>query len=160
MVSGGGAPPAPSSPALPSVPQSLIPLLPPPPSPISHLVTVAVSQAGGDDDDDALAAGFPVMTSSTTTGMKALLTPTPNVVLLTGTKGDTDPSTVTETVLVTGPKVPVGVHNYPEYDEIKAKNGGKDLTWSDYRDIMNQLPGDYPDFFALQKAGNTKFQLI
>jgi hypothetical protein len=57
-------------------------------------------------------------------------------------------------VMVPGPKVPVGVGNYPEYDEIKAKNGGKPLISKDYKEILNQLAGEYPNFFA--ETGNKK----
>ena len=50
--------------------------------------------------------------------------------------------------MVPGPKVPVGVGNYPEYNEIKAKNGGKPLISKDYKEILSQLAGDYPNLFT------------
>jgi hypothetical protein len=94
------------------------------------------------------------MTTSTTTGMQTLLNPTPNVDPLAGAKGGADPNTV----MVAGPKVPVGVSTYPEYDAIKAKNGGKDLIMKDYRDILNKVGTDLPQLFddELQKSGNKK----
>ncbi len=123
------SPPAspPAAPAAP-VPSGLIPLLPPPPSPgAAAIAAQAVA--------DALAAGSPIMTTSTTTGMQTLLNPTPNVDPLAGAKGGADPNTV----MVARPKVPVGVSTYPEYDAIKAKNGGKDLIMKDYREILNKV---------------------
>jgi hypothetical protein len=97
------------------------------------------------------------MTTSTTTGMQTLVTPTPNVDPLAGAKGGPDPS-ATSTVMVAGPKMAVGVGSYPEYDAIKATNGGKDLTLKDYRDILYQVGAEYPNLFAdeLQKSGNKK----
>jgi len=56
--------------------------------------------------------------------------------------------------MVAGPKVPIGVGNYPEYDAIKAKNGGKDLIMKDYRDILNEVAGDHPQLFP--EAGTKK----
>jgi hypothetical protein len=50
-------------------------------------------------------------------------------------------------VMVAGPKVPIGVGNYPEYDAIMAKNGGKPLISKDYKEILNQLAGEYPNLF-------------
>ena len=86
--------------------------------------------------------------------MQTLVTPTPNIALLAGAKGGADPNTV----MVAGPKVPVGVGSYPEYDAIKAKNGGKDLIMKDYRDILNKVGTDLPQLFSdeLQKSGNKK----
>ena len=142
--------PAPASPVLPPVPSGLIPLLPPPPSAGSNRLAAIAAQAAA----DALAAGTSVMTTSTTTGMQTLLNPTPNVDPLAGAKGGADPNTV----MVAGPKVPVGVSTYPEYDAIKAKNGGKDLIMKDYRDILNKVGTDLPQLFddELQKSGNKK----
>jgi hypothetical protein len=96
------------------------------------------------------------MTTSTATGIQTLVAPTPNVDPLAGAKGGADPSA--GTVMVAGPKVAVGVGNYPEYNEIKAKNGGKDLTRADYRDILNQVAVDLPNLFTdeLLKSGNKK----
>ena len=56
--------------------------------------------------------------------------------------------------MVAGPKVPVGVGNYPEYDEIKAKNGGKDLVMKDYRDMLLKVEVEYPKLFP--EAGTQK----
>ena len=141
------AAPASAPPVLPPVPSGLIPLLPPPPSPGAAAIA---AQAAA----DALAAGSPIMTTSTTTGMQTLVTPTPNIAPLAGAKGGADPNTV----MVAGPKVPVGVGSYPEYDAIKAKNGGKDLTMKDYREILNKVGTDLPQLFSdeLQKSGNKK----
>jgi len=146
-VSAPASPAAPVPPVLPPVPSGLIPLLPPPPSPGAAAIA---AQAAA----DALAAGSPIMTTSTTTGMQTLVTPTPNIALLAGAKGGADPNTV----MVAGPKVPVGVGSYPEYDAIKAKNGGKDLIMKDYRDILNKVGTDLPQLFSdeLQKSGNKK----
>ena len=50
------------------------------------------------------------------------------------------------------------MRSYPEYDAIKAKNGGKDLIMKDYREILNKVGTDLPQLFAdeLQKSGNKK----
>ena len=50
------------------------------------------------------------------------------------------------------------MRSYPEYDAIKAKNGGKDLIMKDYRDILNKVGTDLPQLFddELQKSGNKK----
>ena len=138
------APPAPAAPPAPGLPSGLIPLLPPPPSPSSNagrLAAIAAQAAA-----DALATGSSVMTTSTATGIQTLVAPTPNVDPLAGAKGGTDPSAAT--VMVAGPKVAVGVGDFPEYDEIKAKNGGKDLVMKDYRDILLKVARDLPDLFT------------
>jgi hypothetical protein len=59
-----------------------------------------------------------------------------------------------DSVMVAGPKVPIGVGNYPEYDEAKAKTGNKVLTNKDYRDILNKVAEDYPQLFP--EAGTKK----
>jgi len=131
------------------VPAGLIPLLPPPPpSPAggsSRLVAIAAQAAA-----DALSAGSSVMTTSTTTGMQTLLNPIPNVDPLAGAKGGADPNTV----MVAGPKMAIDVGNFPEYDAIKAKNNGAELTMKDYRDILKQVATDFPNLFTkdLEKA--------
>jgi hypothetical protein len=126
------------------VPAGLIPLLPPPPAPAGGSLPAIAAQA----DADALAAGSPIMTTSTTTGMQTILKPIPNVDPLEGAKGGAG------TVMVAGPKMAIDVGNFPEYDAIKAKNGGAELTMKDYRDILKQVATDFPNLFTkdLEKA--------
>ena len=132
-------PPAPTSPVLPSIPSGLIPLLPPPPAPGAAAIEAV-----------ALAVGSPIMTTSTTTGMQTLVTPTPNIAPLAGAKGGAD------TVMVTG-KVPLPMGIYPEYEEVKAKNGNKPLVGKDYRAILEQIAVDFPKWFEEGlKETNTK----
>jgi hypothetical protein len=58
-------------------------------------------------------------------------------------------------VMVSGPKMAVSVGNYPEYDAIMAKNGGKPLVIKDYREILNQVAEDYPHLFPGIKKVST-----
>ena len=144
-------PPAPASPVLPPAPASPVlpprPNTPPPPpfTPITSVLHAAIGGLGG---------------SSTTTTDPATGITTTNVVVppiaptaqqqadATAAKGGAGSS-----VMVTGPKISVSVGNYPEYDEIKAKNGGKDLIMKDYRDILIKVAQDYPHLFpGTQKA--------
>jgi hypothetical protein len=57
-------------------------------------------------------------------------------------------------VMVAGPKMAIGVGNFPEYNAIKAKNGGAELTMRDYREILKQVATDLPNLFTedLEKA--------
>jgi hypothetical protein len=57
--------------------------------------------------------------------------------------------------MVSGPKMAVSVGNYPEYDAIMAKNGGKPLVIKDYREILKQVAEDYPHLFPGIKKVST-----
>jgi hypothetical protein len=139
-TAGGGGANLAATPAA-TLPSTLIPLLPPPPSPANagRLAVIAAQAA-----IDALTAGSAVMTTSTTTCIQTLVNPIPNVDPLTGAKGGSDPNTV----MVAGPKVPIDVGSFPEYDAIKAKNGGAELTVKDYREILKQVSIDLPNLFT------------
>jgi hypothetical protein len=147
-------PPAPASPVLPPAPTPPRPNTPPPPggsppptpfTPITSVLHAAIGGLGG---------------SSTTTTDPATGITTTNVVVpqvapstqqladAAAAKGGAGGS-----LMLAGPKMSVSVGNYPEYDEIKAKNGGKDLIMKDYRDMLIKVAQDYPHLFpGTQKA--------
>jgi len=144
-------PPAPASPVLPPAPGSPVlpprPNTPPPPpfTPITSVLHAAIGGLGGSSTTTTDPA-----TGITTTNVAVLpITPTAQQLAdAAAAKGGAGSS-----VMVTGPKISVSVGNYPEYDEIKAKNGGKDLIMKDYRDILMKVAQDYPHLFpGTQKA--------
>jgi hypothetical protein len=146
-------PPAPASPVLPPRPNTPPP--PggsPPPTPFTPITSVLHAAIGG-------LGGSSTTTTDPATGITTTNVAVPAVAPTTQQQADAVTAAAVTTkgeagsVMVTGPKMAVSVGNYPEYDEIKAKNGGKDLIMKDYRDMLIKVAQDYPHLFpGTQKA--------
>ena len=161
----GGAPAATTTTAAPAAgaggsttPTSPGSSTPPPPpfTPISTTLLAAIGGVGG-------VGGASATTTSPSTGIT-----TTNVAVSTiaPTAQELADAAATATakgvmgaaggsVMVSGPKMAVSVGNYPEYDAIMAKNGGKPLVIKDYREILKQVAEDYPHLFPGIKKVST-----
>jgi uncharacterized protein (DUF1778 family) len=142
--------PAPPVPVLPP-----IPLLPPPPSPSTSIIAPpSLSGALGG------LGGASTISTSSASGITSVNLLVPPIAPTTQQQVDAAVTAAADvkgaggSVMVPGPKVPIGVGSYPEYDAIMAKNGGKPLISKDYKEILYKLAEDQPKFFT--EAGNKK----
>jgi hypothetical protein len=110
----------------------------PPPTPFTPITSVLHAAIGG-------LGGSSTTTTDPATGITTTNVVVPQVAPSTQQLADAAAAKggAGGSVMVPGPKVPIGVGNYPEYDEIKTKNGGKPLISKDYKEILNQLAGEY-----------------
>lgn len=156
-------PPAPAPPILPlppvPVPAPLRPNTPPPPAgspppipatPITAFLHAAIGGLGG----ASTTTTDPATGITTTNVVVPPIAPTAqeqaDAAAAAAAKGGAGSS-----VMVAGPKMSVSVGNYPEYDEIMAKNGGKPLTMKDYREVLIKVAEDYPHLFPGTKKVST-----
>jgi hypothetical protein len=141
------SPPTPpvSPPALPASPPAL-PASPPTP-PASPPTLPSLSGALGGLGGSSTTTTDPATGITTTNVAVPPVAPTAQQQADAATAAAATTKGAAGSVMVAGPKMAVSVGNYPEYDEIKAKNGGKELTMKDYRDILNQVGVEYPKLF-------------
>ena len=152
-------PPAPAAPVLPPAPAA--PVLPPaaPPSPPGAPTPAPPSLSGalGGLGGSSTVSIDPATGISTVNIAVPLIAPTAQELAdaaAAAAAAGAAKGAGASTTMVAGPKLAVDVGNFPEYDEIKAKNGGKDLVMKDYRDILLKVARDLPDLFTedLEKA--------